>query len=104
MAMLRSLAVGLSWLVVVCAGACAGPQSGVGLTTPRTADPTQAPSITVLVSPTASGTPLPTASPVSAAALVNQNDMNKLNDHLVALTSVVSRYVLQPCHANALGR
>jgi len=45
---------------------------------------------------------LPTAPPISVAALIGQIDMAKLNDHLLALTSVVSRDVHHPGHAKAL--
>jgi len=47
-------------------------------------------------------TPTATPSPPSVAALIAQIDMSKLNDHLVALTSVVSRDVHHPGHAKAL--
>ena len=40
--------------------------------------------------------------PVPVAALIAQIDMAKLNDHLLALTSVVSRDVHHPGHAKAL--
>ncbi|HEY8757069.1 MAG TPA: M20/M25/M40 family metallo-hydrolase [Candidatus Limnocylindria bacterium] len=92
--MLRgAFAVGLTCLVVACAGAREGAQSG-----PRTAVPSQAPSKTIVLAPT----PTATASPPSVAALIAQIDPNKLNDHLVALTSVVSRDVHHPGHAKAL--
>lgn len=54
------------------------------------------------MSPRASATPLPSSSPPSVSTLIPQIDMNKLNDHLVALTSVVSRDVHHPGHAKAL--
>jgi hypothetical protein len=51
-----------------------------------------------------SARPIPTPSPTlpAVAALIEQIDMSKLNDHLVALTSVVSRDVRHPGHAKAL--
>ncbi|HEX9494783.1 MAG TPA: M28 family metallopeptidase [Candidatus Limnocylindria bacterium] len=51
-------------------------------------------------SPTPTAAPSPT--PLGTAALIAQIDMAKLNDHLVALTSVVSRDVHHPGHAKAL--
>src|SRR2546423_3343777 len=53
-------------------------------------------------SPTAPSTPVPSSSPAPVATLIGQIDMAKLNDHLVALTSVVSRDVHHPGHAKAL--
>jgi hypothetical protein len=55
-----------------------------------------------LATPSASASPQPTSTPLPVAALIAQIDMNKLNDHLVALTSVVSRDVHHPGHAKAL--
>src|ERR1700704_1791315 len=46
--------------------------------------------------------PTATPSPLGVMALIQQIDMSKLNDHLVALTSVVSRDVRHPGHAKAL--
>ena len=45
---------------------------------------------------------MPSRTAVPVAALIQQIDMNKLNDHLLALTSVVSRDVHHPGHAKAL--
>ena len=58
----------------------------------------------VLVSASATATPSPTLSttPVPVSALIQQIDMARLNDHLLALTSVVSRDVHHPGHAKAL--
>src|SRR5256714_12593360 len=53
-------------------------------------------------SPTAPSTPVPSSSPAPVSALIAQIDPGKLNDHLVALTSVVSRDVHHPGHAKAL--
>ena len=46
--------------------------------------------------------PVPSPTPAGVAALIAQIDPNKLNDHLVALTAVVSRDVHHPGHAKAL--
>jgi Predicted aminopeptidases len=46
--------------------------------------------------------PSPTRSSQSVGALIQQIEMNKLDDHLLALTSVVSRDVHHPGHAKAL--
>jgi hypothetical protein len=46
--------------------------------------------------------PSVTPSPPGVVALIQQIDMSKLNDHLVALTSVVSRDVHHPGHAKAV--
>ena len=54
------------------------------------------------MTPSAPSSPTPLASPVGVSALIAQIDMNRLNDHLVALTSVVSRDVHHPGHAKAL--
>jgi len=95
------LALVASFVVSACgtescltATACAAPRPV------ETSTPTA--SRVVLATPTASASPQPTATPPSVAALVAQIDPNKLNDHLVALTSVVSRDVHHPGHAKAL--
>jgi hypothetical protein len=49
-----------------------------------------------------SATASPSASAVPTASLIQQIDLNRLNDHLLALTSVVSRDVRHPGHAKAL--
>jgi peptidase M28-like protein len=95
-----ALAVWLSWVVLVCAAACGASPDRVGLTTPGPANSPPAASRTALGSPTASARP--SATPVPIAALIQQIDMARLNDHLVALTSVVSRDVRHPGHAQAL--
>ncbi|MEP7003957.1 MAG: M20/M25/M40 family metallo-hydrolase [Chloroflexota bacterium] len=50
----------------------------------------------------ASPSPIPSPTAVPTSALIQQIDMNKLNDHLLALTSVISRDVHHPGHAKAL--
>src|SRR5690242_13734388 len=52
--------------------------------------------------PTPSAARSATAAAASVASLIAQIDGNKLNDHLVALTSVVSRDVHHPGHAQAV--
>lgn len=64
--------------------------------TPATPVPASSPAAT------ASRVAVATATPVPIATLIAQIDMNKLDDHLVALTSVVSRDVHHPGHATAL--
>jgi hypothetical protein len=100
--MRAALAVGIVWLTLASAAACGTSAAPVGRTTPT--PPTSAPAASgvVLATPTASVSPQPTPTPPSVAALIAQIDMNKLNDHLVALTSVVSRDVRHPGHAKAL--
>jgi Peptidase family M28 len=100
--MRKALAVGLTWLTLASGAACGTSQSAVGPATPPPATSAPAASRVVLASPTASATPSPTRSPQSVGALIQQIDMNKLNDHLLALTSVVSRDVHHPGHAKAL--
>jgi Peptidase family M28 len=94
-----ALALVVSFVASACATeSCLTLAACVGTNHPAT----PAASAVVLASPTASATPSATSSPPSVAALIAQIDMNKLNDHLVALTSVVSRDVHHPGHAKAL--
>ena len=76
--------------------ACPGTDPSRGLSPTTTSAPASA----------APPRPTPTATPASSApgiaALIQQIDMNRLNDHLLALTSVVSRDVHHPGHAKAL--
>ena len=90
--MRAALAVGFVWLTLASAAACR--------TSPATSAP--AASRVVLATPTASASSQPTPTPLPVAALIAQIDMNKLNDHLLALTNVVSRDVRHPGHAKAL--
>jgi hypothetical protein len=89
-----ALAVALAATVA----ACAAPAPA---TVPS---PTRSTATAAVVTPSPSppSTPAPTASPVPIAMLLQQIDPAKLNDHLVALTSVVSRDVHHPGHAKAL--
>ena len=96
---MRALALGIALVTVVVAGACGAPSGRVGLTTPGPTATPPAPSRTATGAPP---TPAPTATPLPVASLIQLIDMNKLNDHLVALTSVVSRDVHHPGHAKAL--
>ena len=100
--MRRALAVGATLVVLL--AACGGSEGSGVAGQPGTSRPPQAAAPTAGISstPTAGATPLPTATPSGVAALIGQIDMNKLNDHLVALTSVVSRDVHHPGHAKAL--
>jgi len=88
--LVRSLATALATVIVAAA------------TPPGPTDPPPAASRTIPVTPSLPPSPIPSASPVPVAALIAQIDMAKLNDHLVALTSVVSRDVHHPGHAKAL--
>ena len=99
--MRTAIAVGLA-LSLVSAAACGTSPAQIGLTPPAPATSAPAASRIVPATPTASVTPSPTTSPVPVAALLQQIDPAKLNDHLVALTSVVSRDVHHPGHAKAL--
>jgi hypothetical protein len=85
-------------LAIATVASCAVP-APVTLASPSRSIPT--PTVGTL-SPTARSTPAPSSSPVPIATLIGQIDMAKLNDHLVALTSVVSRDVHHPGHAKAL--
>jgi len=98
------IALALALVASFVASACVKTESCFALAAcAGTARPeTSAPSRVVLTSPIASASPQPTPTPVPVAALIAQIDMNKLNDHLVALTSVVSRDVHHPGHAKAL--
>ena len=88
-------------MTVVGAAACGGPSGqAASATPPGPTDPPPAASRTIAATPSVA--PLPTAPPISVAALIGQIDMAKLNDHLLALTSVVSRDVHHPGHAKAL--
>lgn len=100
--MRAALAVGVVWLTLASAAACGTSPAPVGLTTPAPSTSAPAASRVVLATPTASASPQPTPTPPSVAALIAQIDMNKLNDHLLALTNVVSRDVHHPGHAKAL--
>jgi hypothetical protein len=94
-----ALALVVSFVASACATeTCLTVASCVGTNGPATS----AAATVVLASPTASAAASATSSPPSVAALIAQIDLNKLNDHLVALTSVVSRDVHHPGHARAL--
>jgi hypothetical protein len=71
---------------------CAGPAAAPGPTV----------SSQPIAVPSPRPTPTPSATPAAIAELIMQIDTNRLNDHLVALTSVVSRDVRHPGHAKAL--
>jgi hypothetical protein len=92
-----ALALVVSFVASACATeTCLTVARFVGTNRPATS----AAATVVLASPTATASA--TSSPPSVAALIAQIDLNKLNDHLVALTSVVSRDVHHPGHARAL--
>jgi peptidase M28-like protein len=94
-----ALALVASFVASACATeSCLTLAACVGTNRPETA----AASAVVLASPTANASPQPPTSAPSVSALIQLIDMNKLNDHLVALTSVVSRDVHHPGHAQAL--
>src|SRR5438105_13875231 len=76
---------------------------GAGTPAPEvaiTSTPTHATS--VAPSPTPSPTPAAAASPRAIAAVLERIDPAKLNDHMVALASFVSRDVRHPGHAKAV--
>ena len=76
---------------------------GAGTPAPEVAipsAPTRASS--VAPSPTPSPTPAAAASPRAIAAVLERIDPAKLNDHMVALASFVSRDVRHPGHAKAV--
>ena len=97
-------AFALVCLMVSVAAACGTSPSAsvVGSAPPATSAP--AASRDVPGAATAKGPPptLPSATAVPVAALIQQIDISKLNDHLLALTSVISRDVHHPGHAKAL--
>ena len=95
---MRALALGLASLTVAVAAACGTPPSAVGSADPPPATSSPAASRDVLGPSSATPTPVP----ASVASLIAQIDPAKLNDHLLALTSVVSRDVHHPGHAKAL--
>jgi len=68
----------------------------------RSVSPTDSAAPVVAASPLPTRTATPTPSAPGVEALIQQIDTAKLNDHLLALTSVVSRDVHHPGHAKAL--
>jgi hypothetical protein len=96
------LGLGLAFAVVALACTvttdCVADAACVASAPPATASPGSIGSPGLIAAP--SGRPSSTMPGV--AALIQQLDLNKLNDHLVALTSVVSRDVRHPGHATAL--
>ena len=68
----------------------------------RSVSPTSSAAPVVAASPLPTRTATPTPSAPGVEALIQQIDTAKLNDHLLALTSVVSRDVHHPGHAKAL--
>lgn len=89
---MRALAVVLAILLVGCAPVAPAGRASVPPAATQSASPP----------PATRPAPIPTATPVPVSALIAQIDPNTLNDHLVALTSVVSRDVRHPGHAKAL--
>lgn len=91
-------------LVLSSAAACGtSPASSVvGSPPPATSAPAASRDIPSATRATASPSPIPSPTAIPIAALIQQIDMAKLNDHLLALTSVVSRDVHHPGHAKAL--
>ena len=102
--MRRALALVMALMILL--AACGGSADPGVAGQPGPSRPPQAAASTsvipVLPTPTASATPSPSRTPVPISALIQQIDMNQLNDHLLALTSVVSRDVHHPGHAKAL--
>ena len=72
----------------------------IGETVPPTATATATASL--VAPPTARATPTPSASPKPIADVLAQIDPAKLDDHLRALTSFISRHPLHPGHAKAV--
>ncbi|HEV2011518.1 MAG TPA: M20/M25/M40 family metallo-hydrolase [Candidatus Limnocylindria bacterium] len=99
-----AIALVLAFIATACAGAqfCWPNASCAGADPSRTLSPTTISTPASATSPRPTPT-TPTPSAPGVAALIEQIDMNALNDHLVALTSVVSRDVHHPGHAQALG-
>lgn len=94
--------------MVVLAAACGSPSGpAAAATSPGPTGPPPAASRTISLTTTPTASPsataaVPSPSPVPIAALIQQIDPNRLNDHLLALTAVVSRDVHHPGHARAL--
>lgn len=95
--------LGLAVITVVLAAACGSPSGpAAAATSPGPTGPPPAASRTIALTATPPPSPVPSATPVPVASLIQQIDLNKLNDHLLALTAVVSRDVHHPGHAKAL--
>ena len=94
--------------MVVLAAACGSPSGqAAAASSPGPTGPPPAASRTISLTTTPTASPsataaVPSPSPVPIAALIQQIDPNRLNDHLLALTAVVSRDVHHPGHARAL--
>jgi hypothetical protein len=94
-------------VLAVVATSCAS-ETCLALSSCAAADPSRSWSPAVATPTVDAASPLPSrmATPAPSvpgvAALIQQIDLNKLNDHLLALTSVVSRDVHHPGHAKAL--
>ena len=101
---MRVLAFAGILLTLSSAAACGTSLSAGGTDAPPPATSAPAASRDVLgaAAVKASPSPTPSATPIPVAALIQEIDMAKLNDHLVALTAVVSRDVHHPGHAKAL--
>jgi hypothetical protein len=93
-------AVVVALISAACSGgeSCAANASCAG----RLPSPTVSPGPLASSEPTSIPPLRPNPAPATVAALIQQIDMSKLNDHLVALTRVVSRDVHHPGHAKAL--
>ena len=95
--------LGLAVITVVLAAACGSPSGpAAAATSPGPTGPSPAASRTIALTAAPPPSPIPSATAVPIASLIQQIDLNKLNDHLLALTAVVSRDVHHPGHAKAL--
>ena len=93
----RALAVAVALLSVCSTAACGSQPAVAGPTAQRS------PSAAAAAATAPSARPAkPSPTPLGVAALLEQIDPATLNDHLLALTSVVSRDVRHPGHAKAL--
>jgi hypothetical protein len=91
-------------LLVLCVACDAAPSRVFTLTASPTAAvaTTAIPSASTAPSPTVRATPTPSPTPKSISDVLAQIDPAKLDDHLRALTSFVSRHPLHPGHAKAV--
>jgi len=86
-------------LLVLCV-ACDAVPGRVAFSSSPTSPATSSPQVTPTA--TARATPTPSPSPKPIADVLAQIDAAKLDDHLRALTSFVSRHPLHPGHAKAV--
>jgi hypothetical protein len=96
-----ALALVASFVASACATeTCLTLAACVGTNGPTTSTPAASTAFAAASPSSAPAQPTPTPLPVGA--LIQLIDLNKLNEHLLALTNVVSRDVHHPGHAKAL--